>query len=44
MSKTKTTLAKKCVKLKATIKTYSGIKADTEKRENWQIIKMPMKL
>ena len=34
MSKTKTTLAEKCRKVQATIKTYSGIKADTEaKRE-----------
>ena len=34
MSKTKTTLAEKCVKVQATIKTYSGIKADIEaKRE-----------
>jgi len=34
MSKTKTTLAEKCKKVQVTIKTYSGIKADTEaKRE-----------
>ena len=34
MSKTKTTLAEKCKKIQVTIKTYSGIKADTEaKRE-----------